>query len=278
MLCRRASDLIPTRLGVWICCITVLVTALASPAFANTVTGPREKVRFDYTTTRVAAGAGLIFNASIRNPANPDAAPVPLRRIVLVAPRGTRLRRDPADACTASDMQFEAGGENACPVKSKVATGTTVTRPLGGLPFTSAVAVFNTPVGQAMLIKFGNGGSAVVRTVIKGRISTTVVPTCLTGGQPPAGCPFDQDAVVSSSLRFPRTTASGKPYLKTPPRCPSSKHWQTTVAYEYADGVTDRLTTSQPCSRRPRPSGRRRRRHRHHRHRHPARRQKPSED
>lgn len=219
-------------------------TAVAS---ANTISGPRETVRFDYTTARANSTTGLVFDLSVRNPSDPSAAPIPLRKIVLVAPAGVTSDAQ-IPSCTASDMQLEFSGESACPVASRLATGTTVTRPLGGLPFTSDVAIFKTPDGQAMLIKFGNGGSAVVHTVIHGRVSTTEVPTCLTGGQPPSGCPIDEDAVVSSDITYPATTSENRFYLKTPARCPATGAWQNLLSFTYADGATDTITTSQPCS------------------------------
>ena len=197
---RRPSRLLLHPLGcAWAITFVVLIAGWTAVASANTVSGPRETVRFDYTTRQVNSATGLTFDLSIRNPTDPSAAPVPLRKIVLVSPAGVRSDAQ-IPSCTASDMQMEFSGESACPTASKLATGTSVTRPLGGLPFTSDTAIFKTPDGQAMLIKFGNGGSAVVHTTIQGRIATTEVPTCLTGGQPPSGCPIDEDAVVDGQM------------------------------------------------------------------------------
>lgn len=235
------------RHAVWALVAAAGLLGPTTSASANTVSGPRETVRFDYTTDHVASPTGLVFDLSIRNRTNPNQAPIPLRKIVLVSPAGVHSDPQIPD-CTASDMRFEFSGDNACPAASKLATGTSVTRPLGGLPFSSNVDVFNTPGGQAMLIKFGNGGSAVVRTVIQGRVATTEVPTCLTGGQPPSGCPTDEDAVVSSELTFPARTSGNLVYLTTPSSCPTSRSWHNVLSFTYADGITDTLRTSQPCA------------------------------
>ncbi len=223
------------------------LAGLAAIAAASQASGPRETITFDYTSTMPHTSSGLISDVSIHNPTSSTAAPVPVRKIILVAPLGTHLDPAAVPKCTASDTELEVYGESACPAGSLIGTGSTVTRPLGGLPFTSQVAVFNTSSGQAMLIKFGNGGSAVVRTVIRGRVSTTTVPTCLTGGQPPRGCPADEDAVVSSAIRFPPLRVAGHNYFTTPSICPPSGHWTTRIEYFYADGVADTVHTLQPC-------------------------------
>jgi len=254
--------------GAAVASAVVALLVSCSVASANAVSGARETVRFDYTTSHVNTPTGLVYDLSIRNPGDPNAAPIPLRKIVLIAPAG--VKSDPQiPSCSASDMQFEFSGESACPTATKLATGNSVTRPLGGAPFTSDVVIFKTADGQAMLIKFGNGGSAVVHTVIQGRVATTEVPTCLTGGQPPSGCPTDEDAVVSSDLSYPARTSQNRIYLTTPASCPASGTWQNVLSFTYADGVTDTVTTSQACSpgssrRRHghRPSRRHRRRHR----------------
>jgi len=268
---RRPSRLLLHPPGcAWAITFVVLIAGWTAVASANTVSGPRETVRFDYTTRQVNSATGLTFDLSIRNPTDPSAAPVPLRKIVLVSPAGVRSDAQ-IPSCTASDRQMEFSGESACPTASKLATGTSVTRPLGGLPFTSDTAIFKTPDGQAMLIKFGNGGSAVVHTTIQGRIATTEVPTCLTGGQPPSGCPIDEDAVVASNITYPASTSDSRVYLTTPPSCPASGSWQNVLSLTYADGVTDTVTTSQPCAtasgRRGSPPAHRHSRRHHVRHR-----------
>ena len=76
-----------------------------------------------------------------------------------------------------------------------------------------------------------------------------LIPTCITGGQPPSGCPSDQATLLASELVLPPRPG----YLTTPPACPASGHWESTVALTYADGVTERLVTQQPCSPPPAP-------------------------
>ena len=228
-------------------CAVLTMIGIARAASPSTVTGPREKITFGYTTSTPGSPTGLTYDVWIHNPHGGSAAPVPVRKMVVIAPVGSRVNRMILPRCTASDMRFEVRGERACPPRSKIASGTTVTRPLGGSPYTSHVSGFNTPNGMAILIKFGQGGAAVVRVVTHGRRSVTLVPTCLTGGQPPHGCPKDEDAVVSSVLRYPRTMAGGRSYFMTPSTCPPSGRWVTRFSYTYADGVTDRLRVAQPC-------------------------------
>jgi hypothetical protein len=103
---------------------------------------------------------------------------------------------------------------------------------------------------------FESGGRpvGVVRTYIHGATMDGPVPTCVTGGNPPSGCPFDQLTLLSNYIDVkPISVGRGltrRNYGTTPPRCPRSGRWKTPVSLYYSDGSVDTVFTRQPCRRR----------------------------
>jgi hypothetical protein len=77
------------------------------------------------------------------------------------------------------------------------------------------------------------------------------LPTCFPP-LPGAGCVDDYIIQLKTASRLaPYTrTKNGKlrSYATTPPRCPASGHWRTTVRFWWADGAVDSVATKQPCS------------------------------
>ena len=255
------------RLGLTFLMMTCWLAAPA--AGASTGTGTYTTLTLTWSSARPNTATATGFSASFRDPANPQGHPPALRRVSITDPAGTRIELAAAAKCAATDMQLEEQGESACPRRSKVGTGNVHTLPLGALPFTSQTAIFNTSDGSLQLIKFGNGGSAVARSVLHGTTLDTLVPTCLAGGQPPTACPFDQDFILSSEADTPALTPLGHGYVVTPRHCNASHRWQITTRFTFADGTIDTIKTPQPCTR---ARHRQRRRHHHKRRRHHHRR------
>lgn len=253
-----------------------LVTAacvLFWPAAAQAVSGsgPHETVDISISTDQVNASAGLTYTASYHGLANPAADPPALRRIVIVGPPGTRSDTSVPGQCMATDEQLKNMGEAACPADSRIGSGWVEVKPLGLLPQRLDTTIFNGPGEQIELVKFGNAGGAVARSTIVGGTLDGPVPTCLTGGQPPSGCPFDQVTILSQSLTTqPVSVGQGtqrRDYLTTPPVCPPSGYFKTLVTLYYADGTVETVVPTQPCVSPaysfPRTTHRRCHRHRH---------------
>lgn len=127
---------------------------------------------------------------------------------------------------------------------------------LTGLTSTYPTVLFNAANEQIELIESAGGRVGVVRTYIHGTTLEGPVPTCLTGGDPPSGCPFDQIILLANHLQTNVMTvgtgAHRRNYGTTPARCPKSHRWQTRVTLYYADGSVDHVVTEQPCTRRRR--------------------------
>lgn len=227
----------------------VLAVVAAVPAVAGVARGPREVLRTDYTTDRPNAATGSIYDVVYRNPANRHANPPAVRRVQIHSPAGARIRTSVPVRCKASDAELQLRGEAACPRDSTIGAGTVTLSVLGGPPSTSQITVFNTAGGLVQLVKFGSFGAAAVRTRFHGADADTRIPTCITGGQPPKGCPSDQAVVLASRVVIRRTVRRGRSYMTTPARCPR-KGWLTKVTYSYGDGKVETVQSRSACRRR----------------------------
>src|SRR5437868_4744414 len=77
------------------------------------------------------------------------------------------------------------------------------------------------------------------------------VPTCLTGGDPPDGCPVDELKLLANHLQVTPFAVGTRNYGTTPPACPASGFWQTRVTLSYADGSVDTISPRSQCHRPP---------------------------
>jgi hypothetical protein len=225
-----------------------VLAAAAVPALAGVASGPREVVRTDYTTTRPATPSGTIYDVIYRNPKDANANPPAVRRVLIDSPRGTRVRTSVPVRCDATDEEFRIRGDAACPPGSRIGRGTVTISVLGGPPETSEISVFNTAGGLVQLVKFGSFGAATARTRFRGADADTRIPTCLTGGQPPKGCPSDQAVILASHLDIWKVVRRGRAYIETPPNCPR-KGWLTRVTFHYGDGKVETVASRGRCRR-----------------------------
>jgi hypothetical protein len=234
-------------------CILTGVLLVPEPARPIPGSGPHVTVDITATTKRPNTSTGLNWRATFRNPENPNADPPALRRIVIVGPRGIRSDTSVTAQCDASDQELRQRGEAACPSASGIGWGKATARILGGAVNEFDTTVFNADHAQIELVKFMGRGGGVRRGTIHRRTIDAQVPTCLMGGQPPAGCAFDEVVVLSNELHQ-RAISVGtgrhrRNLLTTPRSCPRSGRWRTRVRFYFADGSIDRVVTKQPCTR-----------------------------
>lgn len=253
-----------------------LAASLMFPAGASALSGsgPHETVNVTISTAHPGASAGFTYTAAYHAANNPDADPPALRRILIVPPRGTGADTTVRPECRATDSEFKNKGKAACPSASNIGWGFANLKTLGLFTSRFDTTIFNAPRAQAEIVQSGGMTFAVARTFF--RNDGTVdgpVPTCITGGSPPDGCPTDESALLSQSLTT-RAISTGhgahrRNYLTTPKTCPRSRSWRTPVTLYYADGTVETVVTRQPCV--PAKAAR----HRHQRHHRPATRQSP---
>lgn len=237
-------------------------TARAIPA-----SGSHETVDLWTTTTRPAAPAGLGYSARYHAAGDPQGDPPALRRLVIELPPGTRADTSVPGRCTASDMEIMLMGESACPPSSRVGSGQATAKMAGLGPQTFDTVLYNAPGQQLELVKSGDRVVAVVHTYVHGTTLDGPVPTCLSGGDPPSGCPFDQITLLANHLLTNVVTVGRgtrrRSYGTTPPACPRSHRWRSRIAFYYGDGSVDRVTVQTPCTGPKRPARHRRQRRPH---------------
>jgi hypothetical protein len=232
------------------CALAVLAT-LPAAAPAIPAEGPREVVDVLLTTTRPGAPTGVTYRSYIRHPTDPAAEPIPLRRLIVGLPEGGTVDTTLPEMCTASDEELRQQGDDVCPRGSLVGFGSAEVAVTGlGHQHFDARA-YNNEGQQVEVVKQGDMVTAVIRGFFTPEGLDALIPTCVTGGQPPSGCPFDQARLVRSELVVPEYTVGDRTYFRTSPTCPPSGRWRTPVILTYADGVTERVYPEQPCE----PSG-----------------------
>lgn len=221
-------------------------------ACAGTVSGPHETVKLAATTTRPDASSGFVYAARYHAANHPHGDPPPLRRLVFDLPRGSRIDTTIVPRCTATDAELKLAGEGACPVSARIGAGAATIKAMGLGTSTYKTVIYNAPNDMMELVKSGDSVIAVAHTHIHGTRLDGPVPTCISGGNPPDGCPFDQITLLANNLRV-RAISVGhgrgrRRYGTTPRTCPRrTRRWRARIAVHYADGAVDRLVTRGRC-------------------------------
>lgn len=223
------------------------LAATPAAAWGLPATGERATVDVILTTTKPGTATGVTYRSQIRHPTDPAAEPIALRRLIVGTPAGGVVDTGLPERCTASDEELRMRGEGVCPPGSIVGTGFAelAVTGLGRQRFDTTA--FNETGQQVETVRQGRTVSAVVRGYFTAEGLDALIPTCITGGQPPQGCPDDQARLRASELITPVIERDGRAYFRTPPTCPPSGRWSSPVVLVYADGVTERLFPEQPC-------------------------------
>ena len=104
-----------------LCAVSVLWVTCAA---AQPVTGPRETVDQVFTTTRPGSPTGLSYTGSYHAAGDPQGNPPYMRRMVFYPPRGMRYDTSVPARCSATDLELEVRGPDACPAGSRLGGGT----------------------------------------------------------------------------------------------------------------------------------------------------------
>jgi hypothetical protein len=226
-------------------------------ATAQTGTGPRETVNQRFTATHPSSPTGLSFSASFHAAGDPKAPPPFLRRMVFFPPPGMRYDTSVPARCSASDVELQILGPDACPAGSRLGGGTVEGLILEPFAhdftfdhFKHTIDVMNAANQQFILIK--SEGYTVVRGRFRpdGSIAWTL-PTCFPKVQ---GVDCVDDYIVqlkTASVLPPYTkTFNGgvRSYATTPPNCPARGYWRTRIRFVWTTGAADSVVSRQPCS------------------------------
>jgi hypothetical protein len=208
--------------------------ALASPQFASTVT-------FTYSSKVPDSPSGFDSYATFSDPGEPGGKPKELFRIKVGFHRGTRIDTAALPRCRASDRNVRIRGLRACPASTR-------------LGIVHAEAVTSTgfrvnPVGHL----FNARRAIIVVVTIAGRYATSfrddlTRDTLRVNFRIPPGI-----SLIRFKPHIPRhfrkRTGKRRAYMRTPPSCPATGTWTTTVVFIFRDGSTREHSPPTPCRR-----------------------------
>ncbi|MGZ8457916.1 MAG: hypothetical protein ACXWZ4_15040 [Gemmatirosa sp.] len=218
----RATDRSPMsrHLAVRVA-ITVCAALAVVPAAAQAAPGAGEATSFSasFTTQRPHAASGLVLRTTGRPP-QPPTTLAPVIRQTVTFPKGTRLRPGALPQCAISDAALAAqGAQVACPAASRVGSG----RAEGvrdGAPIGFDLSVY--AIRGQLFFAAELDGRPLKRgfwATADGRRLALVVPTF--------------DGQIAPTLFRARIDAGavGRPWLRTPGRCPRPARWRVVGAF-----------------------------------------------
>jgi hypothetical protein len=218
--------------------------------------GPREIVDQPFTTTRPSSPTGMGYTGIYHAAGNRRGNPPFLRRMAFYPPRGMRLDTSVPARCSASDVELQLRGPDACPAGSRLGGGKVAG--LFFMPLAHSIVfdhyhhtmdIMNAANEQIILVK--SEGFTVVRGRIRsdGAIDFNL-PTCFPA-PPTGGCVDDYIMQLRSSTFLPRYTRTSRGrvrgYATTPAMCPAAGLWRATVRFWWANGAVDNVVTKEPC-------------------------------
>jgi hypothetical protein len=160
---------------------------------------------------------------------------------VFKLPPGTKVNLNAVPPCTKDDTTLQIEGPLACP-QSFLGTG-----------YVTLYSGFGAPVDPKQLVQLITLHGTrmpvlrVLRVNIKGATFTAELSNL-----PPGWPPGTTMAPKETDLKINSYVGSRGAFLTTPPKCPASRKWITTVTLHYSDHTTDRLSDSTPCKRKAR--------------------------
>lgn len=220
---------------------------------------------------------GTYFKERSEDPDNAEENNVPKQDKFVddILPKGAILDQSVAASCKSTDDEIIQGSK-PCPKKSKVGKGHGILR-ANAAPspdIDATIEAYNCKSGCAkssadssvptskQLILFVNPVGAnpvVLRGTIQGKAGKqrihVPVPVNCAFGTPPT-CQGNPDVrIVEFELSIDKisktVTKNGKhikkPFIKTPPKCPSSGNWIFKILFHGRDGKDDTRTSKSPC-------------------------------
>src|SRR6266550_1855048 len=106
-----------------IAAITAVLTATVAVVAPSAQAGVRADYQQMFTTSVPGASTGTDTQILYKNPSDPNAKPIPVRREVFTLPEGTTYDESAVPDCTASDAELILLGKSACPPDSWMGGG-----------------------------------------------------------------------------------------------------------------------------------------------------------
>jgi RTX calcium-binding nonapeptide repeat (4 copies) len=222
--------------------------ALTAPA-AAAQGGSRQDATLTFTTPNPGALSGQALTIDYVNPADPQAKPPAVRRVVTELAPGASYDTGVPDLCTAPDPELIALGPAACPPGSVVGGGVVTTD--SGVPgpgrFVTTDTTFLNNSDELILVNTerGSGAHVVTRAQVGDRTRVTELPPL--PGTPPDGGAIDTVEFTD----FPVSREVGgvvRNFITTPQDCPEeTRFWVNRIHFTYFDGVTQVVETRSAC-------------------------------
>src|SRR6266581_6221440 len=197
--------------------------ALASPQFASTLA-------FTFSSNVPGSPSGFDSLATFSDPGEPGGKPKELVRIKVGFHPGTRIDTAALPRCRASDRDVRLFGLRACPASTRLG----IVHAVGVI---STGASFN-PVGHL----FNATRAIIVVVTVDGRYITSfrddvTRDTLQVNFRIPPGISLIRFKPHIPS-HFRKHAGKRRAYLRTPPSCPATGVWTTTVVFIFRDGST----------------------------------------
>jgi hypothetical protein len=205
---------------------------LASPQFKATL-------QFTYSSQTPSSPSGIDSFATWSDPGEPAGKPKELQRIKVVLHPGARFDTSALPRCHASDTTVQRLALAACPKSTRL--GTVVTKGVisTGATFEPVATLFNAKRQIIVAVMLGDRLLFNFRDDV-GRRSLTIK------AEIPMGI-----ALISFRPHVPphvsKRGGRRRSYMRTPPSCPPSGVWTTSVVFTYRDGSSQKLTAPSAC-------------------------------
>jgi hypothetical protein len=196
-----------------------------------------------------SAASGFDITARFSDAGTPNMAPKILTGLDIKFPVGTRFDLTRHPVCRSTMKPIEKKGlVGVCPPKSQYGTGTAKVI-LGTTPLTFPIhSYILDPVG------FDGGKTRIEFDVVLNPKSANPLGFFfgpdISGSNFDVGLPDDAKFMIHPilfDLHFPASTIDGHAVLRTPPTCPSSRHWTASFTASFIDHTKQTKTIMLPC-------------------------------
>jgi hypothetical protein len=225
--------------------IVAVVAAATAVVTPGAQAGDRADYKQMFTTSIPGTSTGTDTQILYKNPGDPNAKPIPVRREVFTFPAGTTYDESVVPDCNASDAEIMLLGKSACPPESWMggSLGDTMMTGFPGAGETTLDVDGWDDAGDMVLFgrDHASGIGFVTRAHREGQVVTVEVP------RSPGGPPDGESALRRVHHVFAARSLGARAYTRTPPTCPRSGAWKFKAQFTFADGVVEEDAYRMPC-------------------------------
>jgi hypothetical protein len=217
--------------------LTASATALGSQQFVSTFAGT-------YTAQTSSSPSGFDALATWSDPGEPGGKPKEVQKIKVAFPPGSKLDTTALPTCNASAEDIANLAVRACPAKTKLGEVRGQGVYAGGPPFNTFATLFNAKREIIVVVTLDDSHGRLL-TDFRDDVRRSSITINLKIGRGISLIRFQAHVPT----HFRKRGRKRKAYFRTPPSCPASGAWTTTVTLSYRDGSTDQHTAPSPCKR-----------------------------